>query len=1034
MSRVSGALVCLFVMINNILFAQNDVIKIDTHTFGEIKARAIGPAVMSGRISAIDAVNSDPRIIYIGTAGGGLWKTENAGTTFEPVFDKYTQSIGAVRIDQVYPDTVWVGTGEHCTRNSTSVGTGVYKTMDGGENWQLVGLEDSERISEILIHPKDPNTVYVAALGHLWDSNEQRGVYKTSDGGKNWQRVLYVDKNTGCTSLAMDPQEPDILYAGMWQFRRYPYKFNSGGPGSGLYKSTDGGKSWRKITAGLPDSVLGRITIAVAKSRPSVVYAVVEAKKTALFRSDDLGETWKEMNSSFTVTARPFYFGHLVVDPKDHNRVYKPSMTLGVSNDGGKSFSDPFSGGGFGGGVHSDHHALWINPKDSNHLLLGTDGGVYESHDRGRTWHFFKNLPVSQFYRVSFDMKRPYNVYGGLQDNGSWAGPSSSPGGIENRDWENLGGGDGFYVFPDPADDDILYLESQGGNIVRKHISTLEVKRIKPYPKPGEEKYRFNWNTPIAFSPTNPNVMYLGAQYLLRTTDKGDSWETISPDLTTNDPEKQKQHKSGGLTIDNSSAENHCTIYAISESSEDAKVIWVGTDDGNLQVTTDGGKTWINVVKNIPGLPANTWCSSVEASHFDRATAYVTFDGHRHGDKRVYVYKTTDLGMTWQSLASDAIEGYAHDIKEDLVNPGLLFLGTEFGLFVSVDGGQQWARFTGNLPKVGVREIAIHPREGDVILATHGRGIMIIDDITPLRHITPEILSSDVAFLPSRPSTISIPASIQQFTGDDQFVGPNPSEVATITYYLKKHHIFGDMRVEIYDPQGTLIKTLPGGKRRGINRVEWAMRKRPPRVPRAASLAFGALFGPMVNPGTYTVKLHKGDAVFEGKIEIIFDPKYTHSVADRTLQQETVLKLYNMQEHLAYIAEATTSARNQARKRAEGRKKGDRVARKLNDFAGKLEAFSKTLAASRRGGFLTGEEQLREKLTDLYASVSGYAGKPTQSELERMTQLELELKKAENRFRSLIEQELVQINQILTKQKLEPITVLTEAEFREREQ
>ncbi|MFQ5630778.1 MAG: WD40/YVTN/BNR-like repeat-containing protein, partial [bacterium] len=523
MSRKSYlAMACIFFFagVSSNTSAQNNAITIDSHTFGEIKARAIGPAVMSGRISSIDAVHSDPRIIYVGTASGGVWKSKNGGTTFEPIFDKHTQSIGSLRIDQAHPDTVWVGTGEHCTRNSTSVGTGLYKSIDGGENWKFVSLEDSERISAILIDPRKPNTVYVAALGHLWSANEQRGVYKTTDGGKKWERILYVDENTGCSSLAMDPQEPDILYAGMWQFRRYPDKFHSGGPGSGLYKSTDGGKNWKEIRSGLPDSALGRITVAVAPSRPNVVYAVVEAKKTALYRSDDLGENWKKMSNSFIVTSRPFYYGHLVVDPHEYNVVYKPSTSIGVSRDGGKTFASPFTRGG----VHSDHHALWIDPNDTQHLLLGTDGGVYQSRDRGQTWGFFKNLPVSQFYRVSFDMVRPYNVYGGLQDNGSWSGPSSSPGGIENRDWENLGGGDGFYVFPDPADEDILYLESQGGNIIRKHRSTLEMKRIKPFPKEGEEKYRFNWNTPIAFSPTNPNRMYLGSQYLLRSDNKGDSW------------------------------------------------------------------------------------------------------------------------------------------------------------------------------------------------------------------------------------------------------------------------------------------------------------------------------------------------------------------------------------------------------------------------------------------------------------------------------------------------------------------------------
>lgn len=1006
-------------------------VKLDSQAFGEIKARAIGPAVMSGRITTIDVVNSNPRIMYIGSASGGLWKSTSGGVTFEPIFDKYTQSIGHLTIDQVRPDTVWVGTGEHCTRNSVSVGTGLYKTTNGGESWQFMGLAGSERISDILINPRDPNIVYVAVVGHLWGANEERGVFKTSDGGKTWEKVLYVDANTGCASLAMDPQEPDILYAGMWDFRRTPYSFRSGGPGSGLYKSTDGGKTWAKKQTGLPEGELGRITIAVAPSRANIVYAVVEAAKTALYRSDDLGESWAELNSSQEITVRPFYFGHLYVDPSNYNRVYKPGLYLGVSNDGGKSFTNPITSGGRN--YHPDLHAMWINPSNTSHLLIGTDGGVYESLDRGSTWRHFRNLPVSQFYRISYDMQNPYNVYGGLQDNGSWMGPSSSRGGILNRDWENLGGGDGFYVFPDPKDDDIVYLESQGGNIMRRHRSTNEVKSIVPYPKPGEAKYRFNWNTPIAFSPTNAGVMYLGAQYLLRSSDRGESWQTISPDLTTNDPNKQRQSESGGLTIDNSTAENHCTIYTISESPRDAGVVWVGTDDGNLQVTSDGGASWSNVTANLPGLPKNAWCSSVSASNHDRATAYVTFDAHRNDDMGVYVYKTQDLGRTWTSLATAEIEGYCLDIKEDLVNPALLFLGTEFGLFISVDGGQNWARFEGNVPKVAIREIKIHPRDGDVILGTHGRGVMIIDDLTPLRQLTPEMLAAEVAILPARPATISLPSGMQRFDGDGEFRGPNPSEVVNITYYLKKRHLFGDMRIEIYSPTGELIKTLSGGKRRGFNRVPWAMRLDPPRTAQAATLAFGALFGPMVDPGDYTIKLVKGDTTYQGSYSVIFDPRYPHSEEDRRLQQRTVMKLYRMQEHLAYIAAAVVQGRDQARKHAGDLGTGDGLAKDLTRFAGRLDALHKTLVATRRGG-ITGEEQLRERVVSLYGSVSSYLGAPTQSQVQRMQDLEGEIGRAEREFQAILTQDLQRLNRRLESKRLAPIAIPTEAEYRGAEE
>lgn len=1027
-------LLCLFTA--SVLFAgsdSNDKIKVDSNTFGAIEARSIGPAVMGGRIAALDAVNRNPRVIYVGAASGGVWKSINGGTTFKPIFDKHTQSIGAIAVDQAHPDTVWVGTGEPWVRNSTSVGTGVYKTMDGGENWKIMGLKDSERISKIIVHPKNSKIVYVAALGHLWNANEERGLYKTTDGGENWERILYVDENTGCADLAMDPQEPDILYASMWQFRRKPYFFTSGGPGSGFYKSTDGGKNWKKLTKGLPDGDLGRIAVAVAPSRPSVVYAAVEAEKNAFYRSDDFGESWKKLNSSFNVAARPFYFGALVVDPKDYDRVYKPSFTLGISSDGGESFTSPFAGFAIGS-LHPDHHALWVDPNDPFHMLIGTDGGLYVSYDKGNSWRFLKNLPISQFYRVSYDMEQPYNVYGGLQDNGSWMGPSQSAGGIENEDWRVVGFGDGFYVFADPTDKDVIYCEYQGGNILRYHKSTGETKEVKLYPKEGEPKYRFNWNTPIALSPTNLGVLYIGGQFLFRSSDKGETWERISPDLTTNDPEKQKQEESGGLTIDNSTAENHCTIYSISESPLDANVIWAGTDDGNLQITADGGKSWNNVVKNIPDLPENTWCTGIDASHHDRATAYAVFDGHRTGDMNVYVYKTTDLGQTWQSIATDAVNGYALVIREDLVNPNLLFLGTEFGLFVSVDDGDQWAQFTGKLPNVAVRDIAIHPRDSDLILATHGRGIYIVDDITPLRQITRDVLASNVHLFDLRPIPIKIPAGQQKFHGNGEFIGRNPAEVATITYYLKKRHVFGDLKLEIFNPEEELIKTLPGGKRRGINRVKWFMRLKPPKVPPAPMLAARGLFGPMVGEGTYKVKLTKGKNSYEGQINVIADPTSLHSAEDRAMQQQTVMKLYRMQEELAYIAGALTHVRDQANERADKLKKRDKVAKSLRSFAGKLDKLHKTLVARGKGGMLSGEEQLREKVVNLYGAVSGFGGRPTNSQLTHMEVLEKEIEESNAAFRSHIKKDLQKINSKLKGKKLKPITVLSKKEFQKQQE
>ena len=999
-------------------------ISIDSYTFGALEARHIGPAVMSGRVMAIDAVNTDSRTIYVGSASGGIWKSVNGGTTFKPIFDKYTQSIGAVAIDQAHPDTVWVGTGESCVRNSVSVGTGLYRTTDGGENWEEMGLKNSERIARIVVNPANSNLVYVAALGHQWNSGTERGLYRTIDGGKTWERTLYVDSTTGCADIAIEPKSPNILYAAMWEFRRWPYFFSSGGKGSGLYKSIDSGKTWRKLNKGLPSGNLGRIGLAVALSRPGMVYAVVESEKNGLYRSDDFGETWKQTNTSFNVQARPFYFSHVAVDPVDSFRVYKPGVTLSVSDDGGESFTSPFRGGG---DIHSDLHTLWINPKDPMQVMVGTDGGVYLSHDKGNTWNFVQNLPLSQFYHVTYDMEFPYNVYGGLQDNGCWVGPSRSPGGIQNKDWRNVGGGDGFCVIPDPTDKDIIYWEYQGGSVNRRHESSQEIKEIQPAPGAGEPELRFNWNTPLATSPTNPHTLYIGSQYLYRTSNRGESWERISPDLTTNDPKKKKQEESGGITIDNSSAENHCTIVTISESPKDPKVIWVGTDDGNIQLTQDGGQHWTNTVAALKGLPKCTWCTSIEPSHFDRGTAYATFDGHQTGDMKTYLFRTTDFGKSWISLTNDSIKGYAHVIREDLVKPNLLFLGTEFGLYVSVDAGTQWARFTGNFPAVAVYDIAIHPRESDLIVATHGRGIMIVDDITPLRQITSSVLEADAYMLSSRPTPIRIPMYEQEFPGDAEFAGRNPAEVAAITYYLKQRHVFGDLRVEVYDSTGAVINRLPGGKRRGLNRVLWFMRQKPPKVAPAATLGGGALFGPTVPEGTYTVKVIRSKDTLVGKVAIVADPKSPHSAEERALQASTVRKLYGMQEQLAYTAEACTDARDQAQTLAKGIPKGDALKKSLTRFADQLDSLHKTLVATKPS-WLSGERQLRERIIELYGGVSSFGGRPSQTQLDHLTVLEKEVAKADVDYHGLLGQ-LSSLNPEVEKKKLQPIKPLSKEDY-----
>jgi photosystem II stability/assembly factor-like uncharacterized protein len=1003
-------------------FAQ---VKITSALFGALTARQIGPAPMSGRITAIDGVNKDPRIMYIGAAGGGVWKTINGGAVFKSVFDKYAQSIGAITIDQKNPDVVWVGTGESNMRNSVTIGNGLYKTDDAGDNWKKVGLDNTQHIAKIIIDPSNSNVVYVAAPGPLWGNSEDRGLYKTTDGGTTWEKILYIDEKTGCADIVMDPQNPKILYAAMWQFRRKPWAFSSGGEGSGLYKSVDGGQSWDRIDQSFSeDGILGRICLAISPSDPNKIYAIAESRNTGLYESNDGGATWKRNSATGNVVARPFYFSVLAVDPTDAKRIYRPAFNLSISDDGGQSFRDASFEGGW---VHADHHAIWINPNNPQNIYLGTDGGLYVSFDRGNNFIFFNNLPVSQFYHVSYDLKKPfYNVFGGLQDNGSWMGPSNSPGGIKNSDWKSLGFGDGFHVIPDWSDENIIFWEWQGGNLTRFDKRTNESKDIKPQPLKGENKLRFNWNTPVHQSISNPGTIYVGSQFLHRSRNKGDTWDRISPDLSTNDPEKQKQDESGGLSVDNSSAENHCTIFAICESPADANIIWVGTDDGNIQVTDNSGASWNNVVKNIQGVPKNAWVSSIDASPFDRNTAFVTFDNHAMGDMNTYIYRTNDLGKTWQAIATTDIQGYAHKVKQDLINPNLLFAGTTWGLFLSIDGGVTWAQYNANIPNAEVRDIAIHPETNDLIIATHGRGIMIIDDLTPMRNLTQELLNTDAALIPTRQNYVS--GGFLGGTFPDQagtYVGPNATEDAVIMYYLKDRVVTGDVRIDIYDSSGKLMKSVPGTKRKGINRVTWDMRHKPPKVAKGVRPDNSGFFAPFVSEGTYTVKLITGDKVIESVLDLKVHPGMPHSKEDIAMQYETSMKLYKMEEDLAYLVENITKVQAETEKMIKDDKISNSTGKTLID---KLEELRVTLVATKEGR-ITGEEQLREKLGWLYVTITWYNGRPTDSQLDRIPGLASELEDAQKKAAEIFNNYLGKVNAELKSKGAGEIQLMTREDF-----
>ncbi|MFA5816066.1 MAG: hypothetical protein WC865_10640 [Bacteroidales bacterium] len=948
-------------------------------TFGDIQGRQIGPAKMSGRISCIAAENKDPNIVWVGAAGGGVWKSLNQGTTFKPVFDDYTQSIGTITIDQSRPDTVWVGTGEVWVRNSVSVGTGIYRTTNGGDKWEFKGLEKSERIGRILIDPSNPDIVYVAVLGALWGDSEDRGVYKTTDGGKTWTKLLHVNPSTGCADMAMDPQNPSLIYASMWDFRRQAYTFRSGGPGSALYKSTDGGATWNKIHNGFPNETLGRIAVAVSPIAPHYLYALVESDKSALYRSSTQGSSWEKMSDQTMAGERPFYFSLLVPDPVESERIYKPGFTLWVSSNGGKIFQNPSVSGG---AYHSDTHALWISPVDNRLIYMGTDGGVYISADKGNTWRFVQNLPVSQFYHVSVDQKEPYNVYGGLQDNGSWMAPSRKSGGIRNSDWKNIGFGDGFYAYGDPTDPDVTYAQYQGGRISRTNHKTGESKYIKPFPDEGTSALRFNWNTPVVFGEKS-GWLYVGAQYVFRSKDKGDSFERISPDLTTNDPTRQKQEQSGGLTIDNSTAENNTTIFSIDESPLDENIIWAGTDDGNIQLTTDGGKSWNKLNDAVQGLPPLAFISHIDADHYNKNASWITVDAHRNGDLKPFVFYTDDLGKTWKSLATPTIEGFCHVIKQDPVNADLIFLGTESGLFISINHGKEWVRFKTKVPQTGIYDMAFQSVKNDLVLATHGRGIIIIDDLTALRNLTQPVLSQDFAFLPVRSYYFTSETGLQDFGSDAEFIGRNPSGAASICYYLKKRHVFGEMYLEIYDSNGKFLKKLPAGNRKGINIVQIPTAMEPPKVPKSPNMLGEAAFGPVYQPGSYSIKVVKGTDTYTTNLVLNDVQNSKHTADDRKLQRETLMKAYKMLEKLAAIDDQILATRDALKAKA-ATSKGSNL-KKIQATIAECEKMHEQISATQSGeGGITGQVRLRENIGEIYMAVGNYRGKPTNLQIKAL--------------------------------------------------
>lgn len=946
---------------------------VDMSLLENLRPRSIGPAGMSGRITAIAVVRTDPRIIYLGSASGGLWKSSSAGVRWEPVFDTMAvASIGAVAVDQSAPDVVWVGTGEGNPRNSHNCGNGVYRTPDGGRSWTHLGLDRTRNIHRVVLDPRNPLVAYVAALGSAWAPTADRGVFKTTDGGTSWQKILFVNDTTGCAELVMDPSNPNKLFAAMWQYRRWPWYFRSGGAGSGLYVTHDGGKTWKKRTDkdGLPRGDLGRIGLAVAPSNPNRVYALVESQKNALYRSDDGGVSWKKIADT-NIGNRPFYYGEIHADPLNENRLYNLFSEVTVSDDAGKTFETMLGWSS----IHGDHHALYVSPDDPDFMIDGNDGGAAISRDRGRSWRFVENLPLGQFYHISVDRENPYHVYGGLQDNGSWRGPAFSFRwtGISNSEWEVLLFGDGFAVEPDRSDSRYCYAMWQGGNLSRIDMTTGENRVARPV-HPGNVTLRFNWNAGLAHDPFSATTIYYGSQFLHRSTDRGESWQIISPDLTTNDASKQKQLESGGLTYDVTAAENHCTIVAIAPSPVQAGVIWVGTDDGNVQVTRDGGARWTDVTRAIGDVPDSTWIPQIQASTYSAGEAFVVFDNHRRNDWTPYLFRTTDFGRSWKRLVDQTdVPGFVHAVVQDPLEPRLIFLGTEFGLFASIDAGESWTKWKHGFPTVPVTGLVIHPREHSLVIGTFGRSISVLDDLTVLREaarLGTGVLSRPLDLFPAPPAVLTKlngPANGMIFPGDGVFMGHNRPYGARLSFIVTPPDTAGAARakrtgpaevkdsvsfppdtvqVHVLDADRDTVRSFKTAVKKGYNAAVWGLDMKTERMPSQPKPEPGAPepAGMDALPGVYTVVMTYGKQSDSTTVEVRFDPRLPYSDADiaaNTAYLKGIQKRIRTATGAADRLREAKSAMEQIA--AVIRERTDSTAKRVRDLAAALQDSVKKL-------------------------------------------------------------------------------------------
>ena len=930
-----------FMLLATLAFGQ----KVDMDLFKDMKARSIGPAAMSGRITAIDVVESNPEIIYAGAASGGLWRSTGGGLNWEPLFDdEAVLGIGAISIYQKNPDIIWVGTGEGNPRNSVSGGYGVYRSIDGGETWDLMGLEKTRNIHRIYIHPDDPNTVYVGAIGSPWGEHEERGLFRTKDGGKTWEKILYTNNLTGVADMVADPSNPNKIFVAMWEHKRWPWFFKSGGPGSGLYVTYDGGDNFTNLSGenGLPKGEYGRIGLAISRSRPDYVYAMIESQSNGLYRTTDGGKNWELRAASArtqNIGDRPFYYADIFVDTKNENRVYSLFSRVSRSEDGGKSWEEiiPYSG------VHPDHHAWWIHPEDPSFMIDGNDGGLNITRDMAKTWRFTEKLPVGQFYHVNVDNEMPYNLYGGMQDNGSWVGPAYvfNYAGIRNHDWQELSFGDGFDVAPIPGDSRYGYTMSQQGNVTRYDKVSGRTKTVKPTAPDTTIDLRFNWNAPVAIDPHNPNGVYYGSQHVHYSTNRGDDWEIISPDLSTNDPEKQKQNESGGLTLDATGAENHTTLLTIAPSPVDRNVIWAGTDDGNVQVTQNRGESWTNVAAKLPGLPAGSWIPQITASLHNAGEAFVIANNYRRNDFSAYAYHTMDYGQTWTRIVDDSdVFGYTLSILQDAIEPNLIFLGTENGMYVSFDKAQNWNKWNHGYPNASTMDLAWQEREDDLAIGTFGRAFYVLDDLRPLRAFASQgvenVKNTDITMFEiadayqmnyRQPAGMRFPADGGPFEGQNKYLSSanvkfwvrddtKKEEVAEDTKSSRRNRnkkeeetaeapakkLPNQVKMIVLNASGDTIRTRTSNIKKGeINTMSWGLDR---RNPYPVEFSGGGRFGRggqdreqsagSALPGTYKVVLQYGDQEVSQMVNVYMDPRV--EISDSELRankafEDQVLKM-----------------------------------------------------------------------------------------------------------------------------------------------